>query len=150
MNTHEQRIREFAYQIWESEGRPIGHESRHWEMATKLAEGPTNEDSDPLGSAHVLSVIAPEEPFNPDPAPEIDPAPPQPGQPTPPAHPNIPPRPNVPVDPIAPMEPAPHISPTPPAQPIQPADPVQPGNPAEPIQPYAKDRRAKAATAAKR
>jgi hypothetical protein len=33
----ENRIREFAYQIWESEGRPSGHEARHWEMACKLA-----------------------------------------------------------------------------------------------------------------
>lgn len=158
MNTHEQRVREFAYQIWESEGRPVGHEYRHWEMANKLAEGPVNDDVEPLGSGHVLSVIAPEEPFNPEPAPEIDPAPPQPGQPTPPAHPNIPPRPtppqspsapqspNVPVEPIAPVETPPHISPTPPAQPIHPSDPVQPGSP-QPIQPYASKR---ASTSAKR
>ncbi len=33
----EERIRELAYQIWESEGRPHGEESRHWEMARKLA-----------------------------------------------------------------------------------------------------------------
>ncbi|MBD8495029.1 DUF2934 domain-containing protein [Pseudomonas syringae] len=38
MSADEKRIREFAYQIWESEGRPDGHESRHWEMARKLAE----------------------------------------------------------------------------------------------------------------
>ncbi|WP_252273356.1 DUF2934 domain-containing protein [Pseudomonas subflava] len=38
MNTDEQRIREFAYQIWESEGRPAGQEERHWQMACKLAE----------------------------------------------------------------------------------------------------------------
>lgn len=139
MNTYEQRVKEFAYQIWESEGRPVGHEYRHWEMACKLAEGPSNDDADELelGSGHVVSVIAPEEPFNPDPKPEIDPAPPQPEQPTPPAHPNIPPHPNVPVDPIAPVETPPHISPTPPAQPIHPTDPVQPGNPAQPIQPTA-------------
>ncbi len=120
MNTHEQRIREFAYQIWESEGRPAGHEYRHWEMACKLAEAPNNDDSEEMGTGHILSVIAPEEPFNPDPAPEIDPAPPQPGQPTPPAHPTVPSPPNVPVDPISPTEPPPHISPTPPSQPIQP------------------------------
>lgn len=34
----EARIREFAYQIWESEGRPDGQQARHWEMARKLAE----------------------------------------------------------------------------------------------------------------
>ena len=38
MSTDEKRIREFAYQIWESEGRPEGQEGRHWEMACKLAE----------------------------------------------------------------------------------------------------------------
>ncbi|WP_175649827.1 DUF2934 domain-containing protein [Pseudomonas sp. Marseille-P9899] len=38
MSVEEKRIREFAYQIWESEGKPEGHESRHWEMARKLAE----------------------------------------------------------------------------------------------------------------
>lgn len=32
------RTREFAYQIWESEGRPEGQQARHWEMARKLAE----------------------------------------------------------------------------------------------------------------
>lgn len=38
MSTDEKRVREFAYQIWESEGRPIGQEARHWEMARKLVE----------------------------------------------------------------------------------------------------------------
>ena len=38
MSTNEKRIREFAYQIWESEGQPHGQEARHWEMAHKLAQ----------------------------------------------------------------------------------------------------------------
>ena len=38
MNNDDKRIREFAYQIWESEGRPVGQEARHWEMAHKLAQ----------------------------------------------------------------------------------------------------------------
>lgn len=38
MSTEDKRVREFAYQIWESEGKPEGHEARHWEMARKLAE----------------------------------------------------------------------------------------------------------------
>lgn len=33
----ESRIREFAYQIWESEGRPDNQQARHWDMAEKLA-----------------------------------------------------------------------------------------------------------------
>ena len=38
MSAKDERIREFAYQIWESEGRPDGQEQRHWEMARKLAQ----------------------------------------------------------------------------------------------------------------
>lgn len=38
MSIDEQRIREFAFQIWESEGKPSGHAERHWMMACKLAE----------------------------------------------------------------------------------------------------------------
>lgn len=38
MNFNEKRIREFAYQIWESEGQPEGQEARHWEMAHKLTQ----------------------------------------------------------------------------------------------------------------
>lgn len=35
---NEQRIRELAYQIWESEGRPEGEDARHWQMAIKLLD----------------------------------------------------------------------------------------------------------------
>ncbi len=38
MSTDEKRIREFAYQIWESEGCPDGQAERHWAMARQLAE----------------------------------------------------------------------------------------------------------------
>lgn len=38
MTSEEQRIREFAYQIWQSEGCPHGQEERHWEMARKLVQ----------------------------------------------------------------------------------------------------------------
>lgn len=38
MNLDEQRIRELAYQIWESEGCPEGGAQRHWQMARKLLE----------------------------------------------------------------------------------------------------------------
>ncbi|MGV8834996.1 DUF2934 domain-containing protein [Cellvibrio sp.] len=128
MNAHEQRIREFAHQIWESEGCPTGHEYRHWEIACKLVEAQKSASHQEKVTGHIKSIIAPEEPFDPNPKPEIDPAPPQPDQPA---------QPNVPVDPIAPVQPPPHISPTPPPQPIHPTDPVQPGNPAQPIQPTA-------------
>ncbi len=38
MSDEEARIRELAYQIWESEGRPEGQSARHWELACVLAE----------------------------------------------------------------------------------------------------------------
>lgn len=38
MNVVDKRVREFAYQIWQSEGEPEGQEMRHWVMACKLAE----------------------------------------------------------------------------------------------------------------
>ena len=38
MSNYDKHIREFAYQIWESEGRPDGQQERHWEMAHKLAQ----------------------------------------------------------------------------------------------------------------
>jgi len=48
MSTDEKRIREFAYQIWESEGRPEGQEARHWEMARRLAAASTDKLSGPI------------------------------------------------------------------------------------------------------
>lgn len=36
MNLNENRIRDLAYQIWESEGRPHGQAARHWDIACKL------------------------------------------------------------------------------------------------------------------
>lgn len=38
MSNDEERTRELAYQIWESEGRPEGQTEKHWEMARKLVE----------------------------------------------------------------------------------------------------------------
>ncbi|CAM2768792.1 Protein of unknown function [Pseudomonas gessardii] len=50
MSTEDKRIREFAYQIWESEGKPEGQEARHWEMARKLAEAEAQTPSKPKAS----------------------------------------------------------------------------------------------------
>ncbi|AEA69313.1 MULTISPECIES: DUF2934 domain-containing protein [Pseudomonas] len=51
MSTDDKRIREFAYQIWESEGKPAGQENRHWEMARKLAEAEALAPSKPPKAA---------------------------------------------------------------------------------------------------
>lgn len=34
----EERIRAFAYRIWEEEGRPLGEADRHWQMARDAIE----------------------------------------------------------------------------------------------------------------
>jgi hypothetical protein len=47
MNTEEQRIRDFAYQIWEAEGKPEGQAERHWQMACKLAESEVQDERPP-------------------------------------------------------------------------------------------------------
>ena len=39
MQPNEHVVRQFAYQIWESEGKPEGQAARHWDMACKLAAG---------------------------------------------------------------------------------------------------------------
>jgi hypothetical protein len=36
MEINEYRIREFAYKIWEAEGRPEGEGERHWATAIEL------------------------------------------------------------------------------------------------------------------
>jgi sRNA-binding protein len=52
MNKNEQRIRELAYDIWVSEGRPHGEDERHWEMARKLAEAESGKPTEkPAGRA---------------------------------------------------------------------------------------------------
>jgi hypothetical protein len=43
MGDEEERIREFAYRIWEQEGHPVGQEDRHWEMAKQIAREEENE-----------------------------------------------------------------------------------------------------------
>lgn len=56
MNLNENRVREFAYQIWESEGRPHGQHQRHWEMACKLAASQAA-DGQQLGASNGAGVI---------------------------------------------------------------------------------------------
>ena len=56
MSNDDKRIREFAYQIWESEGKPEGQESRHWEMARKLAEAEALAPSKPPKASKAASA----------------------------------------------------------------------------------------------
>lgn len=59
-NIDENRVKELAYQIWESEGRPHGSDKRHWEMATSLAQTET-EATEPTSdtTAGVTPVATP-------------------------------------------------------------------------------------------
>lgn len=59
MSTDDKRIREFAYQIWESEGRPEGQESRHWDMARKLAEAEALAPSKPARASKAKATTKP-------------------------------------------------------------------------------------------
>lgn len=54
MQTNENIVRQFAHQIWESEGRPEGQATRHWEMACKLA---AEEDIGPADPFEPLTNI---------------------------------------------------------------------------------------------
>ncbi|SDS56105.1 Protein of unknown function [Halopseudomonas litoralis] len=47
MTNDEQRIRELAHQIWESEGKPEGQSERHWQMACKLLQSEQQGDLQP-------------------------------------------------------------------------------------------------------
>jgi hypothetical protein len=51
----EQRIRELAYQIWETEGCPNGQSERHWNMARKLAEIEIREEPKPAARARRIN-----------------------------------------------------------------------------------------------
>lgn len=55
MSIDERRICEFAYQIWETEGKPEGQQERHWEMARKLVETETQSESQPLALPQRIS-----------------------------------------------------------------------------------------------
>ena len=42
----EERVRNLAYKIWESEGRPEGQQQRHWDMALKIVTAEREEGID--------------------------------------------------------------------------------------------------------
>lgn len=55
MSIDEQRIREFAFQIWESEGKPHGQAERHWQMACKLAQAQAAAEQLPVAKPRRIS-----------------------------------------------------------------------------------------------
>jgi len=46
MQLNENRVRERAYKIWESEGRPEGLADRHWNMACEYEDSVQDDQSD--------------------------------------------------------------------------------------------------------
>lgn len=96
MSTNEQRIREFAYQIWESEGKPHGQTERHWSMACKLAQTHAESDIQAANDGQQTGSTEPIEPISPT----------QPAQPVPPSDPI------QPTDPVTPSQPVQPGSPT--------------------------------------
>ncbi|WP_085586097.1 MULTISPECIES: DUF2934 domain-containing protein [unclassified Pseudomonas] len=68
MSNDDKRIREFAYQIWESEGKPEGQEARHWEMACKLAEAEALAPTKPPKAAGKPAATKPKAPAKVKPA----------------------------------------------------------------------------------
>lgn len=134
MSIREQSVCELGNCVMESEMQlamenpvqPSHSEYHPWNAASRFAQDYDEDELDSVTST-IPSVIAPEEPFNPDSEPEIDPMAPQPELPTPPPHPNTQPHrdnqngePNrdnqAPADPTSPTEPPPHISPVPPME----------------------------------
>jgi hypothetical protein len=60
--TQENKIRELAYQIWESEGKPQGRAVRHWELACELAETEIDGYVPPVTKVNPLDAIELQEP----------------------------------------------------------------------------------------
>jgi hypothetical protein len=66
MNSREQRIRDRAHRLWESEGRPEDQEKRHWQMAEqaidkedRAAQTPSAAESSPRPGQDKASGRAP-------------------------------------------------------------------------------------------
>ena len=58
---NEHNVRELAYQIWEAEGRPVGQEERHWQMAMEQAglSADSSTDSSTTGENFLGDDITP-------------------------------------------------------------------------------------------
>ena len=68
MSLDEHRIRELAYRIWESEGRPEGDHLRHWHQAREQMEaeaGGASPDTLDTASGGIESGVAPPMPKGP-------------------------------------------------------------------------------------
>ncbi|MTD98866.1 DUF2934 domain-containing protein [Paracoccus sp. YIM 132242] len=48
---HQERIRQRAHEIWESEGRPEGRDADHWTRAEEELRSQLDADDQPVGDA---------------------------------------------------------------------------------------------------
>lgn len=62
----ENRIRELAHQIWESEGRPEGRDKKHWELACELAESEVDVETQRVTKISPLEPLEQLEPMDSD------------------------------------------------------------------------------------
>jgi hypothetical protein len=65
MTSNEHKIRELAYYLWVSEGKPQGQSGRHWKIATKMVEeqngfGPSSKHS--VDPSEAKGTTEPEQP----------------------------------------------------------------------------------------
>lgn len=63
-NEHE--IRELAYYLWISEGKPTGQSDKHWQLATKMAVEQKNGRSESRSSTDPSEAKGTTEPEQPD------------------------------------------------------------------------------------
>lgn len=52
MTVSEQSIRTLAHQLWESEGKPSGQATRHWNLAARLVTNSDKTDSNKEGRGY--------------------------------------------------------------------------------------------------
>ena len=63
---NENEIRELAYYLWVSEGKPSGQSARHWKIAAKMAAEQKNGRSYPKTSTDPSAAKGTTEPEQPD------------------------------------------------------------------------------------
>jgi hypothetical protein len=66
MASNEHKIRELAYYLWLSEGKPEGQSDRHWEVATKMVAEQNEHDQSSKRSIDPSEAKGTTEPEQPD------------------------------------------------------------------------------------
>jgi hypothetical protein len=64
--TNENEIRELAYYLWVSEGKPRGQSERHWQLATKMVSEQKNGRAASMSTTDNPAIKGAAEPEQPD------------------------------------------------------------------------------------